>query len=186
MSGPKVGQIPFRPGGFFGRLLLTRLLLRVIFHRVLTIRTWLGRKAYPRVTKGSGPLIRVKEADLTALGVERVPRMVGVTDGLPRLEDGRLLEVENVVWCTGFHAGFSWIDLPILEPNGKPRHEGGVVDGQPGLYFVGLHFLFSLSSGMVHGVARDARRIVDAIVARRVQGLRTEDGQRSFARAATM
>jgi putative flavoprotein involved in K+ transport len=78
-----------------------------------------------------------------------------------------VLDAANVVWCTGFHPGFSWIDLPVLDETGEPRHESGLVSGEPGLYFVGLHFLHAFSSTMIHGVARDAQRIVDAIVSRR-------------------
>jgi putative flavoprotein involved in K+ transport len=62
----------------------------------------------------------------------------------------------------------SWIDLPIFEPGGEPRHESGIATDAPGLYFVGLHFLHSFSSTMIHGVARDAKRIVEAIGRRTV------------------
>jgi putative flavoprotein involved in K+ transport len=68
-----------------------------------------------------------------------------------------------VIWCTGFHPGFSWIDLPIFDERGEPRHEKGAVKEVPGLYFVGLHFLYSLSSTMIHGVGRDAERIARTI-----------------------
>jgi len=73
-----------------------------------------------------------------------------------------------VIWCTGFHPGFSWIDLPspIYGHDGEPIHRGGVVPHEPGFYFVGLHFLYSFSSTMIHGVARDAERIADTIKAR--------------------
>jgi putative flavoprotein involved in K+ transport len=164
VSGPDVGEIPFEVSGFWCRLVLARLVLRVVFHRVFTIRTWLGKKLYPKVSVGSGPLIRVKAKHLARLGVVRVGRTVGASEGLPRLDDGRALEVDNVIWCTGYHPGFAWIDLPVIGDGGKPRHEGGVVPDAPGLYFVGLHFLYSMSSGMVHGVGRDAARIVDHIV----------------------
>jgi putative flavoprotein involved in K+ transport len=90
---------------------------------------------------------------------------VGVRDGLPLLEDGRALEVANVVWCTGFRPGFGWIDLPVFEGD-RPLHERGVVAGEPGLYFVGLNFLCAASSSMIHGVGRDAGRIAEAIAAR--------------------
>lgn len=170
MAGRDTGHLPFRIGGLWGRLLLTRVLLRVVFHRVLTIRTPLGRTARAKVLHGGGPLIRVKPADLSAARVERVPKVVGTRDGRPLLEDGRALDVENVVWCTGFHPGFSWIDLPVFDDDGDPRHAGGVVDGEPGLYFLGLHFLYSLSSGMIHGVGRDAARIAELIAARASAG----------------
>ena len=45
-------------------------------------------------------------------------------------------------------------------------HEAGVVPGAPGLYLVGLHFLYAMSSAMIHGVGRDAQRIVDTLAAR--------------------
>ena len=89
--------------------------------------------------------------------------MIGVRDGQPRLADGRVVDVAKVIWCTGFDPGFDWIDLPVFAEDGEPQHHSGLVDGQPGLYFVGLHFLHALSSGMVHGVGRDAARIVEAI-----------------------
>ncbi|HEY0712894.1 MAG TPA: portal protein, partial [Polyangia bacterium] len=76
---------------------------------------------------------------------------------------GRVIDAANVIWCTGFHPGFSWIDLPVMEAGGEPMHEAGVVPGVPGLYFVGLHFLYAMSSSMIHGVGRDARRIADAV-----------------------
>jgi putative flavoprotein involved in K+ transport len=40
------------------------------------------------------------------------------------------------------------------------------VHEQPGLYFVGQHFLYSFSSGMIHGVGRDAARVADIAAAR--------------------
>jgi putative flavoprotein involved in K+ transport len=115
------------------------------------------------------PLIRVKPKQLAAAGVQRVPKVSGVLNGLPALDDGRALDVTNVIWCTGFGNGLSWIDLPIFESSGEPRHGSGIADGEPGLYFVGLHFLHSLSSTMIHGVARDAKRITDTIERRAKQ-----------------
>jgi len=109
------------------------------------------------------PLIRVKTRDLRAAGIRRVSRVVGVKEGLPLLEDGRTLDVANVIWCSGFDPATDWIDLPIFGPNGELLHQGGMVESQPGLYFVGRHFLYSMSSSMIHGVGRDAARIVRAI-----------------------
>lgn len=86
--------------------------------------------------------------------------------GLPVLEDGRTLEVANVVWCTGFEPGFSWVDLPVFDEKGDPIHSSGVVHGEPGLYFLGLPFLHAMSSIMIHGVSRDAARVAGAIARR--------------------
>ena len=163
LAGRDVGYIPFDIRGRAARMGLARLVLRFVFHRVLTVDTPVGRKARPQALKQGGPLIRQKPHDLAAVGAERVARLAAVRDGKPVLADGRVLDVTNVIWCTGFHPGFSWIDLPIFDERGAPRHEKGVVTEVPGLYFVGLHFLYSLSSTMIHGVGRDAERIARAI-----------------------
>jgi putative flavoprotein involved in K+ transport len=105
----------------------------------------------------------VKPKDLQAAGVKRVPRITGVQDGFPVLEDGRVLPVSNVIWCTGFNPGFSWIHLPIFDESGLPKHQAGVAVGEPGLYFIGLPFIYAFSSTMVHGIARDAERIAKII-----------------------
>jgi putative flavoprotein involved in K+ transport len=158
VSGRGTGEVLFRVEGLAARLLLMHLTLRVVFHHVLTVDTPMGRKLRPRVLSTGGPLIRVKSKDLAAAGVERVPRTAGVRNGMPVLEDGRVLNVANVIWCTGFHPGFSWIDLPVLGEH-EPVHKRGAVTHEPGLYFVGLHFLYALSSPMIHGVSRDAKYI---------------------------
>ena len=145
------------------RLFLMRFLFRVVFHRVLTVRTPMGRSMRRKMFTQGAPLIRVKPKHLAAAGVQRVSRIVDVIDGRPALEDGRRLDVANVIWCTGFSNGLSWIELPIFEPDGEPRHESGIAVGEPGLYFVGLHFLHSFSSTMIHGIARDAERIAREI-----------------------
>jgi len=165
LSGRDTGHLPFDIGGKLARLFLARFVLRIVFHRVLTVGTPIGRKARPRVLTHGGPLIRVKPADLRAAGVKRVPRTEGVSDGRPVLANGRALDVTNMIWCTGFEAGFSWIDLPVHGER-EPMHERGVEGSEPGLYFVGLEFLSALSSAMVHGVNRDAEYVVKRIASR--------------------
>jgi len=166
IAGKESGAIPWRIEPWFSRQVLFRM-LRFMFHHVLTIKTPIGRKARPGMLTRSVPLIRVKPSDLTAAGVSRTPRIVGVRDGLPVTDDGKALEVANVIWCTGFRPGFSWIDLPVLGEQGEPHHVAGVVGAEPGLYFVGLHFLYSVSSETLMGVSRDAGRIARRIAATR-------------------
>jgi putative flavoprotein involved in K+ transport len=166
-------HLPFRVGGLAYRLFLARLIGRVLFHRVLTTSTPVGRKARSKLLSKGQPLVRVKPKDLAAAGVQRVPRVVGVQGGKPVLEGGRVLDVTNVIWCTGYRPGFSWIDLPIFGEDG-PRHERGVVPSEPGLYFVGLSFLFAASSSMIHGVGRDAEYIVKTIQTRRQHSRQSE------------
>lgn len=167
VAGRATGEAPVNLAGFWGRVLFGRLLLRVFFHRVLTIKTKLGRKFRERALSHGTPLIRTKSADLKRLGVERTGRVSGVVDGKPRLEDGRVLDVGNVVWCTGFRQPLAWLALPIFDGEGRPRHDGGVVDDEPGLYFVGMQFAYAMSSSMIHGVGRDADRIA-GVIARRL------------------
>jgi putative flavoprotein involved in K+ transport len=163
LSGPSTGKLPFRPESVAARVLMP-FVGRVIFHRVLTTSTPIGRKARPKMVSTGEPLIRVKPKDLEEGGVERVPRVTGVQHGQPHLEDGRRLDPANVVWCTGFNPEFSWIDLPEVDAeNPEPIHDRGVVEDVPGLYFIGLKFLHSVSSEQIHGVGRDAAHIADLI-----------------------
>jgi putative flavoprotein involved in K+ transport len=166
VSGKASGELPFRLDGLASRLVLARLMFRVVFYRVLTLDTPLGRKAYPKLAGRATPLIRVKSKDLDAAGVRRVPRTAGVRDGMPLLEDGRGLEVANVIWCTGYEPGFSWIDLPVFNARGEPVHTRGITTAEPGLSFVGLHFLYAMSSSMIHGVGRDAEYVAERIATR--------------------
>jgi len=168
MSGRHPGHVPFRFDSFLAKHLLIRLVFRLVFHRLLSMKTPIGRKARARGHVAGVPLIRQRPKQLAAAGVTRADRTIGVRDGRPLLDDGRTLDVTNVIWCTGFRGSFPWIDLPIFDEKGSPRHDAGVVTEVPGLYFVGLHFLYALSSSMIHGVGRDAARISDAVAARAV------------------
>src|SRR5437588_479227 len=118
--------------------------------RVLPTSTPMGRRARPRMQHGAAPLIRVKSRDLAAAGVERVARVTGARNGLPQLADGRVLDVANVIWCTGYETKFDWIDLPVFDQRGDPMHRRGEVAKAPGLYFVGLQVLYAFSSTMIH------------------------------------
>jgi putative flavoprotein involved in K+ transport len=165
MSGKESGHIPLRIESAFVRYFLVRL-IRFFGHHVLTLSTPIGRKLRPKMLGQATPLVRVKPWDLTAAGIERVPRVVGVRNGRPLLADDRVLDIANVIWCTGYHPGFSWIDLPIFGEKGEPMHERGVVSREPGMYFVGLHYLYSMTSATLLGVGRDAERIARAIESR--------------------
>jgi putative flavoprotein involved in K+ transport len=171
LSGRHPGQVPWRIDRRPARVLTPVLFFG--FSHVLTVRTPAGRRLRPRVLTHSGPLIRVKSRDLAAAGVERGPRTVGVRDGQPLLADGRTLNVANVVWCTGFRPDTSWIDLPVFDPTGEPMQRRGVVDTQPGLYFLGGLFQYALASSMIRGVGRDAAYIAEHLSARARQSAAT-------------
>ena len=162
LSGRDVGHIPFNIESTMGKIILVRLVIRFLFHRVLTINTPIGRRARPKLISQGGPLIRIKPKQFVAAGIKRVPKVVGVRNGLPLLENNEAVDVKNVVWCTGFYPSFSWIDIQVFKDR-EPMQDRGIVKKEPGLYFTGLHFLYSLSSAMVHGTARDAEYIVKCI-----------------------
>ncbi len=162
LSGRDTGHIPFKIEGRLSKLILARLVVRFLFHRILTTGTPIGKKARPKIVSIGGPLIRLKPKDFEEAGIIRTARVNDAADGLPVLADGSKLKVKNIVWCTGFYPSFSWIDIPVFR-NMEPMQKRGVVPKEPGLYFTGLHFLYALSSTMVHGTARDARYVVKDI-----------------------
>jgi putative flavoprotein involved in K+ transport len=164
LSGKPSGQIPVRHGPAAARLVLP--IIRFLGTHVLTLGTPIGQKLRPEFVSKGAPLIRVKLKDLAAAGVEQVARTVGVRDGFPRLSDGRVLEVSNVIWCTGFGSDFGWIDLPVFGHDGMPIHQRGVVEAEPGLYFVGLQFQYAATSDVLPGVGRDAEYVVKHIASR--------------------
>jgi putative flavoprotein involved in K+ transport len=169
LAGKETGHVPFRIERVPARFVFLPLMFRFIGHRVLTVGTPIGRKMRPKLLSHGAPLVRVKPKDIADAGVERVPRVVGVRDGLPLLEDDRVLEATNVIWCTGCRPDFSWIDLHVFgdeEAPKEPIHRRGIVAGEPGLYFVGLFFLYAMSSGFLPGVGRDAEHIAKHIARR--------------------
>ena len=91
--------------------------------------------------------------------------MMGTRDGSALLDDGRTISPANVIWATGYRPEFDWIGLPIFGEDGWPIHGRGVVASAPGIYFLGLPFLWSVSSALIGGVGRDAQYVVGRIVA---------------------
>ena len=165
LAGRDTGHIPFNIEGTLAKLIMVRFVIRFLFHRILTTGTPVGRKFRPKVVSQGGPLIRNKPKDFVEYGIKRIPKITAVKNGLPVDENNEMIDVKNIIWCTGFYPAYSWIDIPIFK-NKEPMQDRGVVKNEPGLYFVGIHFLYSLSSAMIHGVQRDAEHVVSIIVSR--------------------
>jgi putative flavoprotein involved in K+ transport len=159
LAGRDVGRIP---ADTLGKAFNGRPYWWFISH-VLSVDTPIGRKMRSNVLYHGNPLIRARRQEVLEAGVEPTPRVAGVRSGQVQLEDGRTLDVEGVIWATGFHSDFTWIDLPVFDEHGYPRHQRGVVPEAPGLYFVGLHFQTALSSGLLGGVGADAGYIAGQI-----------------------
>jgi len=167
LSGKDNGQLPAPVESRRGRMLFRMLFLAG--SHVLTVDTPVGRKVRPHIRHGGGPLLRYRRKELRAAGVERIlARTVGIDGGRPKLDDGRVLDVRNVIWCTGFRPDYSWVRFPFeLGDDGFPVQYRGVVSSSPGLYVVGLPFLHSFASMLIGGTGRDAERVVRHIVGER-------------------
>jgi putative flavoprotein involved in K+ transport len=165
LSGRAMPEVPVPFGS--RRMKLGLPVLWFMANHVLTVRTPMGRRMQPEVRKGGAPLLRVRRADLAAAGVHLVEaRTVGSDDGRPVLDDGTVLDVANIVWCTGFRQEFGLVRPDVTGDDGYPRGDGLTVDGAPGLYYVGLLFQTGFASMLIGGAGRDAKRIAASIAAR--------------------
>ena len=123
-----------------------------------TVESRLGRKLSTRDTLiGSSPRELGKRH-----GVELEPRLIDVDGRTVRFEDGSELEVDAVIWATGYRPEYSWIKLPIFDEDGRLRHRRGVTD-IPGLYFLGLTWQHTRGSALIGWVREDAEFIAERI-----------------------
>jgi putative flavoprotein involved in K+ transport len=164
LSGRHPGSEPTRPGSVVDQLFTPPFWF--FLSRVASVTNPIGRRLRPKMLKETLPLGRVKLNDLDAAGVVRLPRTIAVRDGAPVVEDGRVMDVANLVWCTGYRPAYDWVHLDAFDEEGRPLHDRGVVAAEPGLYFVGLFFLTTLTSSLVGGVGRDAEYIARHIATR--------------------
>ena len=165
LVGRDCGQIPLRWGS--RKLRFAFPVIAFLWRHLVTRRTPIGRKQMAEIRHHGGPMLRVKRADLEGRGVERLtPRVAGVHNGMPTLEDGQVIDAATVVWCTGFKQVFDWIKLPIFGEDGFPDEYRGVVEAAPGLFFCGLSFQYAFSSMVLLGVGRDAEYVARRIASR--------------------
>jgi putative flavoprotein involved in K+ transport len=80
--------------------------------------------------------------------------------------------ITSIIWCIGFSPDFTWLEAPVFNGRGHPAHQRGVT-AQPGLYFLGLPWLYTWGSGRFSGVAKDAQFLVDRISASRAEPAET-------------
>ena len=175
LCGRNVGKMPFRPEDRMAKVFDTFFWFFV--NHIATLDTPIGRKAQPSIRDHGLPLDRVRPADLAAAGVERTfARAVGVKDGLPVLDDGRVIEAANVVWATGFRSDHTWIHFPVTGADGWPAQWRGIATNVPGLFFIGLPFMYRGGSALLGGVGRDAAYLVDHMADHAAE-VRTSKGQ---------
>ena len=160
LAGRDTGHLPRR---LLGRDLFDW--LWPLMHR-FSLDTRLGRRSRRRASGGGDALIGIPERTLREGGVVRVGRVESERDGWP-VADGSVLHPRAIVWCTGFVSDYySWIDAPVFDERGVPRHRRGVVADAPGLYFLGLRFQHRMTSSLVGGVRHDAEFVAGEVVNR--------------------
>lgn len=173
LSGRNTGRIPI-PKNLPG----VDSLFWWVISKKLTSDSRLGRKVRAKIIGSGDPLIGISTQMVERAGVIQTGRTRGVKDGKPVLEDGQVLDVRNVIWATGYIPDYRWIDLPVLGERGLPVQERGAVRSEPGLYFLGLRFMYALASSLIGGVGADAEFIAGHIGA--------ESSSREPARAMVM
>jgi putative flavoprotein involved in K+ transport len=100
-------------------------------------------------------------------GVDLHGRTAAARERTVSFEDGTELEVETVIWATGFRPDYSWIRAPVLDPQGAPVHRRGVTSS-PGLFFLGMKNQYSRGSSLIGWVRHDAAFIVEQVRGTRV------------------
>jgi putative flavoprotein involved in K+ transport len=167
LSGSPSAELPFKHGRNAARFALP--LVRFAGLHILSLGTPIGRKVAPGFLTHAAPLIRTRIRDLVAAGVEVIPRITGVQDGAPLTAEGKALDVSTVIWCTGYRHDYSWLDVPgALDASGMPVQRRGVAEASPGLYFLGLAFLYCAASSSLPGVGRDAKHLAEHLAARQI------------------
>lgn len=76
--------------------------------------------------------------------------------------------VTAIVWATGYHRDWSWIEADVLDRHGEPIHRRGVT-AEPGLSFLGLRWLYRRDSGFIGGVGADAAHLAEHLVVGRTR-----------------
>lgn len=149
--------------GYLRRRFLGRDLFRWIWPLLTTFTadTRVGRRLRNRSRK-TDALIGIRPSQLTESGIIRVGKVTEVRDGVPYCE-GEPVDPNVIIWATGFTPDYSWIQLPIFDADGYPRHQRGAVLDAPGLYFLGLRFQHRMTSSLIGGVGADAAYIADLI-----------------------
>jgi putative flavoprotein involved in K+ transport len=118
----------------------------------------IGRRARSRDTLiGSSPRELGRR-----YGVDLRPRAVAASGRTMTFADGGMLEVDAVIWATGYRSDYSWIELPVLDPQGRLRHRRGVTD-VPGLSFLGLSWQHTRGSALIGWVEEDAEYVAEQL-----------------------
>jgi putative flavoprotein involved in K+ transport len=117
-----------------------------------------------RLQQREDTLIGSSPKKIRRVGVELKPRLTGASGRLVNFADGSTLEVDAVIWATGYRSDYSWIDAPVVDSDGRVKHRRGVTD-VPGLYFLGMPWQYTRGSALIGWIKSDAQFIGEQIEA---------------------
>lgn len=123
-----------------------------------SVETRLGKRAQSRDTLIGSSARELKRR----YRVTVKPRVVAASGRKIRFADGSEQEFDAVIWATGYRPDHSWLDVPVFDAEGRPRHRRGVTD-VPGLYFLGLSWQHTRGSALIGWVKDDAEFIANKI-----------------------
>jgi putative flavoprotein involved in K+ transport len=91
---------------------------------------------------------------------------VPLTDGYASPEtlslDLKKEGIQTIIWASGFRFDYSLVQLPVTDSVGFPITERGATR-YPGLYFLGMPWLYKRKSGILFGVGEDAEHLARLI-----------------------
>jgi putative flavoprotein involved in K+ transport len=106
-------------------------------------------------------VIGTRSRQLRRRGIDFRPRLTDLTGRTATFTDGSTVDVDAVVWATGYRPDYSWLHVPgVVDDAGAVRHEAGVTD-VPGLYFLGLPWQTCRGSALLGFVGADAASLCD-------------------------
>jgi putative flavoprotein involved in K+ transport len=128
------------------------------------------------VARGDQALVGIKQAiddfvQLTGLGCPEEPAGEPATEPTTELTspselDLRATGITSIIWASGFKLDFGWVELPVFDARGIPVQHRGVTSC-PGVYFLGLFWMYKLKSSVLCGVGEDAAYLAEQIAARK-------------------
>jgi putative flavoprotein involved in K+ transport len=117
------------------------------------------------ISKQSDPIFGKELKHLIQEGKIKIkPRTESILGDVISFADNSQIQVQNVIWATGFYSDYSWIQIPnVLDHRGKPIHQRGVTSVK-GLYFLGLPWQYRRGSALIGGVGADAEYLINDIL----------------------
>ena len=92
------------------------------------------------------------------------PRTISIHNDNITFEDNSEIQVNNVIWSTGFVSDYSWINIAeVLDEKNQPIHQRGITSID-GLYFLGLPWQYSRGSALLLGVGKDVEYLIKYIL----------------------